>query len=353
MPHNEHLVRTDHQFVDGLGHDPGPDPGVFRLDGAPGPVEAHIVTQLDHCLVPAPAQSQVQGRLGLLAQFRQVPAVRRHPDTDGGADPVAAFDFPDPVQHLELLADGVRQPFPAHTHHKHVFRVFLEVPVDFLHPAPDGLGHVHDQAGPLVFVEAFHGIVVVVELDIGHHRPFFLIPFFLPFPVRDIRQVQGQPRILLRIVGDLDPPDQHLVDPIPDLDLLVRVPEPQGGKIVVRRRQHLFKRRGQRHLHRDEFVEQPVPPLEMALFVENPDADGDPLGRIIVGPFNIPDHRGHGMVEPGFPEPVAPEGQIIDQQHRNEPDGRTDGQVHRNPVDHQDGPQQGHPDAHGLPQVPA
>ena len=225
--------------------------------------------------------------------------------------------------------------------------------MDIFHPAADGFGHIHDQAGPFIFVQALHGVIIVVELDIGHHRPFFLIPFFLPFPVGDIRQVQGQARILLRIVRDLDPPDQHLVDPVPDLDLFVRIPEPQGGKIVVRRRHHLFKRRGQGHIHRDEFIEQPVPPLEMAFLVEHPDADGDPLGSVIVGPFDVPDHRGHGMVEPGFPEPVAPEGQIIDQQHRNKPNGRADGLVHRNPVDHQDGPQQGHPDAHRLPQVPA
>ena len=84
----------------------------------------------------------------------------------------------------------------------------------------------------------------------------------------------------------------------------------------------------------------------MPLFVKDSDPDGDPLGSIIIGPFDIPDHRSHGMIEPSFPQPVAPESQVIDQQYGKEPYGRTDGLVHRNPVDHQDGPQQGHPDAH-------
>ena len=77
------------------------------------------------------------------------------------------------------------------------------------------------------------------------------------------------------------------------------------------------------------------------------------MGSIIVGPLDIPDHRGHGMVEPGFPEPVAPKGQVIDQQYGKESHCRTDSLVHGNPVDHQGRSQEGHPDAHRLPEIPA
>ena len=163
---DKHLIRGFHQLAQGLGEQPGLDPGIPGGHLPLAPIKGIAGAPLHHRLVASPAQGQLHPVAG--GFFRGGDPVG-HPHGYGQGDGLAGagIDLPHRIQQGEALPFQLRQPGRLKHHEKFGYVVASIHPVDGADKIADLPLHLGKHRVPVELLIRVQ-VVIVVDLDDGH-----------------------------------------------------------------------------------------------------------------------------------------------------------------------------------------
>ena len=173
MTHDEHHIGAVDDFLQRLGHHPHPDAGGAHGSRRFAAKGLHILAYPDDGLIAAPAQSQVQGYLGLLKLPGKTLIALHDANGKGNRNAVHRMDFPDLVQNIEIILHHVRQGLLGNTGHKVGAGVLLDKSVTAGEIGKHPFRHVGEK-GRLFHIRHIGGhFRHVVNTDNAEYRPCF------------------------------------------------------------------------------------------------------------------------------------------------------------------------------------
>ena len=189
MSHNDELVLGFQELLEGLGLHTGLYPGVLLHGLGLASEVLDALACLQHHLIAAPAQSQVQtGPCRLVAGLIGL-RLHAHADAEGQRQVVSDIDG------LYVLQDGeavLHHLMDVPVHHQENVFVLFQLLYDALHGGnvvADLSVHKGCEQGPADLLHPFHGLIVIVQADESQAETGFLVDPLIAYQLRFIGEV--------------------------------------------------------------------------------------------------------------------------------------------------------------------